>query len=329
MNMSLFWIMFLGEEGGTGSDTESTSGTEGTQEPVGESSQQETSSGEESEGGESGGHNPNWNGLLEDLPDEYIRGKVIPHLKEFDRNNNKRFETVQQQFAPYKPLVDNNVPFEDVQLAFRLREEVQKNPQRVFEQLAQHLGVDLSRLQQGQGSQNPNPQQQQNKSQGQPQNGLPDGLDLEDLDPRLKAIIEHQAQQQARLEATNNAILQSLMVDKDQEARIQQQRWEEQQYNETVQTLDRLNVPKAQRNFFVQFAVADSQMNGGNVDFDRAWNAYQAQIGNAVQSRANNKAPNVLNGVGNLAAESVDFSKMSDKDVEALAIAKLKQRNGN
>ena len=268
------------------------------------------SSGNENNEGSGGGINPNWKELLDVLPDEFIRNRALPVLDKWDRNNNQRFEKVQQQYAPYQQLVDNQIPFEDIQTAFMLRNEVQQNPQAIFERLAQHLGYDISKL-------------TGNASESQ---GLPnpeDNSDLEDLDPRLQGI----AQQQEMMRRQQEAMLQMMTLDKQREMQIAQQQQEQQWYQETVSTLDKLGVPKDgdERNRFVQFALMEQQRTGASdVDFNSAWNAYRAWRG----PQANATAPDVTPGNGNFAAEKFDFSKMSNEDVENLAIQKLRALNG-
>ena len=311
---SLFWVMFIDEptDNGGGQGETVSSEPQSTTEPSGTESYQSQSEPSDNGGSESTGINPNWNGLLEVLPDSYLKGKVQPFLEEFDRNNNKRFEKVQQQFAPYQELVDNQIPYEDVRTAFMLRNEIQQNPQVIFEKLAQHLGYDISKLSGNAGDPN---------SQGLP--NQTDESELEDLDPRVRQAM----QQTELLKRQQEAMLQMMTLDKQREVEAQQQQQERQWYSETVQTLDKLGVPKEgdERNRFVQFALMEQQRTGArDVDFRSSWDAYRAWRG----PQANATAPDVTAGNGNFAAEKYDFSKMSNDDVENLAIQKLRQLNG-
>src|SRR5690349_15512817 len=81
--------------------------------------------------------NPAWNAVLEPLPQEFHK-QVMPKLQEWDDN----FAKVQSDFAPYKPLLDNNVRFEDIQKAFSLVDLINSNPRAVWDQLGQRFGFN-------------------------------------------------------------------------------------------------------------------------------------------------------------------------------------------
>jgi hypothetical protein len=250
--------------------------------------------------------NPNWNEALELLPDEFLKNKLIPVFTKWDNNNNSRFEKVQQdysRFDPYKPLVENNVPIEEIQLAWQLRNEISNNPQTVFERLAQHLGVDVAGLlngEQGQGLEEENPEGTVN-------------------DPRIAEI--------QRVQELQNAYLAQQM---QREEAIQQQQWETQTYNETKAELDKLTETYGNfdRNRVVQEALWVSERTGQPVNLEAGVKSLRSFEDDVRKNSANNSAPNVFSGTGGLASGIIDTSKMTEDEVIALSVARMKAKNG-
>ena len=290
--------------------SEQSTGTENT------SSQETTQHSETQSQNES--HNPNWDELLNELPDDYIKNRVRPHLEKFDRNNNSRFEKVQQQWAPYQPLVDNKVSFEDVQQAFQLRHNLTNNTRQFFEQLGQTLGIEGSRLQ----ALFNNEQQEQQPNNGQGlRNGIPEGEE-EPLDPRIQQLKRQQEAMQAYL-------AEQWAGAQQQQAFIQQQQNEARWYNETKEVLDKFNVAdKEERNWAVNFAIMQSQQTGKPVDIEAGIRAMRSFQGQAIQNRR--YAPPVSDGTGNFIAETVDFKELAKNrdNLDDYVVQKLKQLNG-
>lgn len=262
---------------------EPTSNVEGTQQV--EETTQQPSTNQETETTSNPDYNPSWKELMDDLPDDFIRSRVKPHLEKFDKNNNSRFEKVQQQYEPYKPLIDHQIPFQDIQQAFQLRQRITENPREVFDYLAQHLGIDLSAL-------NNQPTERQ---------GLDNqGEEEEPLDPR---IVEMQKQQQALLNFS------AQQWQKEQEFQRQQQ--EAQWYNEVKQGLDSENITdKQERNMAVQFGLMVAQETGRPFDLKAGIQRMRDFQGQAVARSASRNSPNVSSGTGGFVAEKPDLSTM-------------------
>ena len=279
-----------------------------------ESTNNETSNGQSNESQQSS-HNPSWDELLNDLPDDFLKNKVRPHLEKFDRNNNSRFEKVQQQFAPYKPLLDNGVPFQDIQQAFQLRHELANNTRGMFERLGTALGIDGQRLQKLFEA-----EQEQQESQGL-RNGIPEGEE-EPLDPRIEQMKRQQ-------EAMTAYLAQQWEQANQQQAAFEQQQNETRWFNETKDVLDKFGVQnKEERNWAVNFAIMTAQQTGKPVDVEAGIRAMRQFQGQAIQNRR--YAPPVSDGTGNYIADQVDFNEMAkDKDsLNDYVVAKLKQLNG-
>lgn len=258
------------------------------------------------------GRNPNWNSFYEALPDEMLRNKITPILETYDRNNNSRFEKVQQKYSPYAELIENNVPFDDIKLAFQLRQEVMDNPQFMFERLANHLksqGVDISTIlkleEQGQGLENLGDEEDQIN------------------DPRLTAL-QTQQEQLMRFMAEKEDKEQQAIAARQQEQ--QETTWK----NQTIDTLDSLETKygKFDRNKLVSFAVMESNQTGSDVDFEKSLVSMREFAQDTVKGMGSFNAPRVFSGTGSMASGRVDTKGMTDEQVNAYVAARAKAMNG-
>lgn len=249
--------------------------------------------------------NPNWKEALDVLPDDFLRGKLTPVFEKWDKNNNSRFEKVQQELSkydPYKPLIENNVPFEELQQAYQLRNEIANNPKVIFERLAQHLGIDVSELvngEQGQGLEEINPE----------------GT----VDPRLTQIQQTQEAQTAYL----------AQIHAERQA-IEQEKQETLFFNETKAELDKLTATYGDfdRNRVVAESLRLSEMTGKPIDLEAGVKSLRAYEDEVIKRSANRNAPQVFSGGGGLPSAAVDTSKMTDDEVIAYAAARAKAMNG-
>lgn len=251
------------------------------------------------------GHNPSWNEAFEFLPNEFHE-KLKPVFGKWDSAANSRYEKVQQETAPYKVLIENQVPIDDIRQAFELRAQLANSPQEMFNRLAQHLGYDISEL----GNED-------QESQGL--NGYPD-------DEENPALAEMRKQQEGIVQYL------ALQNQREQEFQAQQQQaaQEKEWYDTTVSELDSLTTKYGEfdRNRAVQFAVWEAEKSGKAVDLEEGVKSMLEFRNSAIQQSANAGAPNVFSGNGNLASGRVDTSKMSDTEFAKFAMAKLKAKNG-
>lgn len=256
------------------------------------------------------GRNPNWNEFYEALPDDMLRNKITPILETYDRNNNSRFEKVQQQYSPYKELVDNEVPFEDIKLAFQLRQEIMDSPQVIFERLAQHLqsqGINIAEV-------------LKLEDQGQ---GLENQDDFEDeIDPRLTAIQNQQQQ------------LVSFLANKEAEEQQRQEQYRQEQQEadwkeQTLSTLDSLETKygKFDRNKLVSYAVMESNQTG-KIDLEQSLISMREFAQETVKGLGSFNAPNVFSGTGSMPSGRIDTKGMTDEQVNAYVAARAKAMNG-
>lgn len=104
-----------------------------------EDDEEENGQGEENPQGESTGINPAWNDLLSSIPEEN-HSQVIPHLQNWDKNVQERFDEYNSRYEDWEPFVESEVDPEEVNFALGLLNAVNNNPQGVAEALGDWLG---------------------------------------------------------------------------------------------------------------------------------------------------------------------------------------------
>lgn len=252
---------------------------------------------------ESTGYNPSWNEALELLPDDYLRDKVKPVFEKWDTNNNERYTKLQQQYEPYKELIEHNVEFDRIKAAFEFQNKIANSPEEAFKALGTHLGYDIDAV--------------MNAIAGQGQGETPNPDDAED--PRLTELRKNQ-------EGMLNLLAEQELSRQQKEQEIQ----EKQYYTETVTELDRLTEKYGQfdRNRAVREALWVSEQSGKPVDLEAGVRALAELAKTAFKNSPSANAPGVFAGNGSLASGRVDTSKMSDKEFQDYAVARMTAING-
>jgi len=105
--------------------------------------------GQQGTGGDSPGINPSWNEYLANVPQEHHQ-YVVPAFKAWDESVTKRFETVHQEYEPWKPLKEAGVDADTASFAVRLLNQINDNPQQVWEAIGQYYNLNGSPTGQGQ-----------------------------------------------------------------------------------------------------------------------------------------------------------------------------------
>lgn len=159
-------------------------------EPVVESTETvvEPTGGDTSESTETPAGNPAWDSFRKEL-DPISYSRVEKYLKEWDTAANQRVTSVNEQYKWAKELQDRQIAPERINLALQFADNLDQNPEQVYEQLTSFLR-DNGRL----------PQSKQELEQA-----VEEPADSEfGEDPRLKALQERQDaldQQQSDFEA--------------------------------------------------------------------------------------------------------------------------------
>lgn len=100
------------------------------------------------------GGNPAWKDVLEALPSS-LHSVVTPHLQKWDQSVQKRFETVQSQYNPYKQFVEQGIGAQDIEASLALRQIIDSDPRAFYDKMTEYYGADWG-INSGQGQTNGN-----------------------------------------------------------------------------------------------------------------------------------------------------------------------------
>jgi hypothetical protein len=253
--------------------------------------------------------NPAWNAILEPLPQEFHK-QIMPKLQEWDTN----FAKVQSDYAPYKPLLENNVPYESVQKAFQLAALINSNPRAVYDDLGQRFGFNSGQGQQqvdeDDDDQEPNPQDI--GGEGFDITKHPQFVQLQNVVNQLQQGITQQQQsvQQAQLEAQAQSEIDTEF--RTLEAKVGK-------------------LPEDIKTEIVRRAMLIGDARGdGNYWIEEGYQDYAKFVNRIRNTRANNTAPDTLSGNGGMPQQRKNTAQMSDEErVEHWALMAQKIAEGN
>lgn len=91
-----------------------------------------------SEGSETEGGNPAWQPILEAVPTPFHEA-LKPHLQEWDRGVQKRFEEIHKQYEPFKRFRESQVDPGRLDLGLRLVDQIDNDPVAFYENMGQRF----------------------------------------------------------------------------------------------------------------------------------------------------------------------------------------------
>lgn len=234
--------------------------------------------------------NPAWQKVLDVLPQEFHK-QVLPEFTQWDKN----FAEVQSKYAPYKPLLENNVSMEDIQSSIQLAQFLSSDPQAVYEELGRRYGFG-----QEQGREQVNePNQQQEQEQ--------EYLDLAE---------QEQNPQLMQLQQTVMG-LQQMLQDRDAQAqdfqvRENAQREINSEWQSIEQSVGRQLSPDIRKEVTRRaIAIGDET---GNYSITEGYKDYAEFVNRVRNSRANNTAPSVLPGNGGQPVTKKNIGQMEESE---------------
>lgn len=237
--------------------------------------------------------NPAWEGLLNEIP-EGFRGQVAPVLKKWDQGVNERFQKNAeelrqyqqqiQQYQPYSEFIQGGMTPEHFKAAQVILNELQSNPQALYQRLGEHFGF---------AGESQDPEQALNY----------DETEEEELDPQIAYLAQ---QQQQMVE----------WVQQQEHARIQQEANTGIE-TELAQLNEKYNLSPIDRRETLQRAVLMSQTNP-NVSLEEAyrqWDGVKRSMFQQTQTSGNG-APQVISsgGGGQAVTPQKKSSEMSEKE---------------
>lgn len=246
------------------------------------------------------GINPAWNPVLDKLPESF-RPAIIPHLQEWDKNFDTKLSEVQQRYEPYKQFVENNVSANDIEVALRIAQEIDTNPEAFYKQMQDYFGYDA-----GQGQ----PQQQSRQPEA-PETFSFDGIDGGD-------------------ELLQNPKIQELLQNQQTLAQVILQQREAQQLEEHNRQIEADLAEIKQGNPNIDELMLFRIATGQGVDLKQAATILD-QYNQAVLTASRTPAPPVFNpaGGGVPAATQPDPAKLNPKETKNLVAEILRAQLGN
>jgi len=242
---------------------------------------------------------PNWEDILQFVPEDK-RPEVLPKFKSWDDN----FAKVQSEYAPYKPLLENKIPFEEVQRAFAFANLVNTNPKALYDELGQRFGF-------GQGQ-----QQVEKKDEEQ------DDPDLEDN--KVPDLTKHP--EFVRMQQTLNQFQEAAAREAQRQADVAA----EQELDRDFAAIEaehkvKLN-PKIRAEVLNRAVVIGDRT--GVYDIKEGYKDYASFVSQVRNSRASNSAPRVLSGNGGLpTGNGKNLGEMTDEERSARIVAMLAAAN--
>lgn len=305
-----FLISKIDEEGDNGGSVDTSFDPLGVPEPVVEDTATES---EPQAGNETAEEkfNPAWNPLFEVLPSEFQKHpKVVETLKGWDQN----FAKVQSEYAPYKPLIENQISMEDIQNSIQLTQLLSSDPRYVYDELARRYGFATE-----QGQQQVDDQEEENGDEEQP-----NLLELEN-NPQLKAMQE-QLNQFQQIFAQQEQAKEEQRIQEEAKISVQNE-WND--LYKSIGVPEGQHLPPNVRQEIAQRAVAIGDTTG-NYSLKAGYDQYAQLVNYVRNSRANNTAPAVMPGNGAMPSTKKNLGQMSeDERVDHIAAMAKALAEGN
>lgn len=185
-------------------------------EPTQEVQEEQVSSEETQAPTENPGGNPAWAPILEALP-ESLHGIITPKLKEWDQGVTKRFQDIHNQYAPFKPFLEQKVDPQRLQVGMQVLDVLDRDPVSFYRNMEQQLrsaGLIEEAKAAAEAAEDAEEEQQEKET----------------VDPRIKKIEEQQQQfmqnlEQARLQQEQQRAQQETDAAVDRELAELQQKY--------------------------------------------------------------------------------------------------------
>ncbi len=238
------------------------------------------------------GINEAWNPLLQQLPDAY-HNVVTPHLKEWDRGVQQRFDSLNQRYSPYQKFVDQKVDPQLVEVGLSLVEQLRNDPNSFYQELGQRLGIS--------------PQEAKELVEEEPDSGQG-----EYVDPRYDELAQQQQQLQQWVQ--------------QQEAQRYQQEIDSKVRGEVDALIAKYNIPKGPvLANILQRAAATTEG-----DLEAAYQQEMQYQQYLAQNNPNANAPRVMSGSGSAGATpQKSINDMSGSERRAALAAQLRAGLGS
>lgn len=240
---------------------------------------------------EAPGPNPAWNDVLSVLPEQF-HSVVTPHFQQWDQSAQQRIEKANsdlKQFEAYQPFVEHGISPEDLGQGLQLMQQINENPQAVYQALGEAYGLTAGQVQDAIESDG------EEEDDEEPQNFQ---------DPRVD-----QLQQGFDLIAQNLLDQHQQKVDAEAEAELDQ-------------NLKALH--EKHGDFDEQYVLSLCAVNE-SMTLDQAFDSYQQLVQSVLQQNPRPFAPNVMGSSGGtgLPSQAIDPRQLDGKGTRDLVARML------
>lgn len=239
-------------------------------------------------GGETPGPNPAWNDVLGVLPEQF-HSVVTPHFQKWDQAAQSRIEAANArvaEFEPYAAFAQHGIEPSEIENGLRLMYEINNDPKRVWEALAQTYGLGAN---------------SDNSGQGNEGDGAPDPSNFQD--PRFDQL-------QQGIELVSQVVLREQQAKANAEADM------------ALDTeLNQLREKHGDYNERFVLAMMQNGMTG-----EQAVQEWQSIRNDTLQNNPRPFAPNVMGNSGGgsgYPSQAIDPTKLSGKETRNLVAEML------
>lgn len=244
-----------------------------------------------------GSINPAWKSVLEPLPQEFHK-QILPHLESWDKN----FAEVQSKYAPYKPLLENNISIDDIQSSIQLAQFISADPHAVYQELGRRYGFGKE-----QGQEQVDDSEQQKQEQ--------EYLDLAETEQNPQLL-----QLQQTVMGLQQMIQQQEAQKQEQQVIESAQREVESEWATIEQQVGRQLPPDVRKEVTRRAIIIGDET--GNYSIAEGYREYAELVNRVRNSRANSTAPSVLPGNGGQPVTKKNLGQM-DEDERVNHIAEM------
>jgi hypothetical protein len=253
----------------------------------------------------SSGDNPAWGELLGALPTQ-LHSIVKPHLSNWDKQVQQRFQTVQSQYEPYKQFIDQKVDPQQLMNGMQVMQMLASDPRAFYDRMTQHYADEWGLN----GDQGPSGDDEWDDELG----------DEDDANNPLAQQLAEAQQQLESMRGNQDTMAQFLAAQVEKEYQQQADKEVEQEFKSVSEKYGELT--PAHVDAIVSMALQN------NINIPQAADRVFALIGNQGGQQAQQRpvAPRVVptNG-GSPAAAPINPGKLSGADRRALVRSILEQ----
>jgi hypothetical protein len=237
-----------------------------------------------------GGINPAWQPFLNEIPRE-LHQKVMPHLQQWDKGVNDRFQQVHSEYEPWKRFQQAGLDPDNIEQAWGVYQTMNNNPAefgRVYMNWLAEQGIELP---------------------GQGQTGQQLGQE-EDIDPNQQRIDQLSQQQE---------LIAQVLLQRQQEESIQQEDAQlAQEFDQLHQKFSQERGLDFDENWVLSRLMADPSQDPEDVIGE-----YYDFVNNLLTQQQRPVAPRLLGSGGSMPTQRPNVGQMTESQVKQYAMERF------